>query len=334
MKRSALSAAGLGIACLLAQGPPPKPVESPKPEDAGGVFKVERYPQDPPPTPPKPEEPKPAVLENTGKPMKLPVACGDTEIAHFGMTCSEQAPCAVYLELANVQSLGTKIFLTGNLHNGASTMYSVLLASEDSGKTWREPVERVSNAGLEHVDFFDFESGWVSGQVLLALPRDPFFFLTTDGGKSWRKRGVFSESRVASIDHFQFESKTAGNLIIDRMQGAETPRYEHHESMTGGESWTVKEVSVKPIRLKTRKAPNPDWRMTADAAAKAHRVEKRAGTKWETVAAFAIQTGECKPAPSVLAEPPPAAPVAPPASAVRPPAPVRRPSAPPTLKKQ
>lgn len=334
MKRRALSAAVFGIASLLAQGPPPKPAEDPKPADAGAVFKVDRYPQDPPSAAPKPEEPKAVVLENTGKPMKVPVACGDTEIAHFGMTCSEHSPCPVYLELANVQSLGTKIFLSGNLHNGANTMYSVLLASEDSGKTWREPVERVANAGLEHIEFFDFESGWVSGQLLLALPRDPFFFLTTDGGKSWRKRSVFSESRVASIDHFQFDSKTAGNLIIDRMQGAETPRYEHHESMTGGESWSVKEVSVKPIRLKARKAPNPDWRLNADAAAKAHRVEKRTGSKWETVASFAIQTGECKPAPTALAEPPPSAPETAPKTAVPAPSPVRRPSVPPTLKKQ
>lgn len=324
-------AALTGVTCLLAQSPAPKPPEAPK-QDAGAVFKVERYPDGAQAAAaPKPEEPKQVILQNTGKPIRLPVACADAEIAHFGLTCTEQAPCPVYLELSHVQALGTKIFLTGNLHDGSTTMYSVLLGSEDSGKTWSEPVERIQNAGLEHIDFYDFESGWVSGQVLLALPRDPFFLLTTDGGKSWRKRNVFSESRVASIDHFHFESKTSGGLIIDRMQGAETPRYEHHESMTGGESWTVKEVSTKPLRLKNRKSPNPDWRLSADSATSAHRVEKRAGAKWEAIASFSIQAGQCKPTPATLAEPPP------PVEAPKPAAPastVRRPSVPPSLQKR
>ena len=139
-----------------------------------------------------------------------------------GMSCSEEKPCPIYAELAAVQPLGHRIFITGNVHDGDSTLYSLLLASEDEGRTWTEPVDRMKGAGLDHIQFFDFEAGWISGQSLGAFPRDPFFLMTTDGGKTWRKRLVFNETRIAAVDRFWFESRTAGSMIIDRMQGAET----------------------------------------------------------------------------------------------------------------
>ncbi|MBM3740077.1 MAG: hypothetical protein FJW39_30340 [Acidobacteria bacterium] len=329
MKRAAVTIALLASA--LAQGPS-RPVETPKPEPAAGsVFKIDRYPKDPEPAAaPKPEDVKPNVLTYEGKPLKLPFECTEADIAGFGMTCTEQDPCPVFLELASLQPLGQRIFATGNLHNGSSTMFSILLASDDAGKTWREGFERVRSGGLDQIQFFDFESGWISGQILLAMPRDPFFLITTDGGKNWRKRAVFSETRVAAIEQFSFDTKTQGNLIIDRTQGAETPRYEHHESMTGGESWTVREVSGRALRLKSVKpSANADWRLDADAKLKAHRIQKKEGAKWSTVVMFNVSVGECRPAPSVLSEPPP-----PPEPKVQtPPAPVRRPTGRPSLKK-
>jgi hypothetical protein len=325
--------AAFGIA-LMGQSPAPPTPESPKPE-AGAVFRVERYPKDEPPPPPKVEEPKEVVLENTGQPIKVPFACTEADISQFGMTCTDRDPCPVFMELAAIQPLGSKIFLTGNLHNGSTTMYSMLLASDDAGKTWREPVERIKSGGLDQVEFFDFENGWISGQILLSMPRDPFFLVTTDGGKNWRRRPVFSESRVAAIEQFHFDSKTQGSLIIDRTQGAETPRYEHHESMTGGESWSVREVSGRALRLKTARAPgNTDWRLEPDAKLKAHAVQKRTDGKWARVALFTVQVGECKPALAALPEPPPQAePAAQPAPSR---APARRPASPtnPTLKKR
>ena len=56
-------------------------------------------------------------------------------------------------------------------------MWSILLASEDNGKTWAEVYDRQRSTGLEQIQFFDFERGWIGGQQLLSLPRDPFLFL-------------------------------------------------------------------------------------------------------------------------------------------------------------
>ena len=321
--------------CLWGQSPAPRAPEAPK-QEAGGVFKVDRYPKDEAPSAPKAEEPKEVVLENKGQPIKLPFTCTDADISAFGMTCSERDPCPVYFEAAGLQPLGPRIFVTGNLHNGSTTMYSMLLASDDGGQTWKEPVERIKSGGLDQIEFFDFENGWISGQILLSMPRDPFFLVTTDGGRNWRKRSVFSESRVASIEQFHFESKSQGSLIIDRTQGAETPRFEHLDSMTGGESWNIKEVSSRALRLKAPKntTGNADWRLDADDKLRAHRILRRADGKWSTVAMFSVHVGECRPTVSLIAEPPPA-----PESAVQPPAsraPVRRtaPATNPTLKKR
>ena len=43
-------------------------------------------------------------------------------------------------------------------------------------------------AAIDRIQFFDAETGWAAGEQLEPLPQDPFLLLTTDGGKSWRRR--------------------------------------------------------------------------------------------------------------------------------------------------
>jgi hypothetical protein len=268
-----------------------------------------------PPPPPQPSveqpaapvEKSPVILENTGKPIRVPVECGGDEIQSFGLTCTIDDPCPVFLELVEVESLGARLLAVGNLHTTSITLSSVLLASDDGAKTWREPHERLRAAGLEHIQFVDFETGWVSGQVLQAMPRDSFFLITNDGGKTWRQKPVFGESRVGSVEQFFFESRNNGLMLIDRTQTSETgARYELYESATGGETWSLRQVSGKPLPMKRTKTVNPDWRLRADAATKAYRIEKRDGTRWQAVSSFLVAAGECRPKePQAEPEPPP-----------------------------
>ena len=245
------------------------------------------------------------VLTNNGKPMKLEVTCGNPEIDRFGLTCSLDEPCPLYLELAAVEAAGDKIFASGNLHTDKSTVASVLLASSDGGKTWTEPHPRLEGATLDLMQFIDLEVGWVSGEQAGALPRDPFFLLTTNGGKTWVRRPVFSETRVGMIDQFWFESRTAGAMTVDRTQtGDSGGRYELFESMTGGESWMLRQVSTKPVVLKKGRPPGPGtWRVRADGATKSFNIEKRGSAQWSPVASFLITVGDCRPAEPVLTEP-------------------------------
>jgi len=332
--RKGLAIAVLLLAPMAAQNPPP--AQQPKPPDTapGGVFRLPPafpVPPEPEAAAPKVEEPKQAVMEYAGKPIKIPFDCSEEIIQKFGMTCTEKDPCPVYAEIAGFQPLGEKLFLTGNFHNGATTMFSLFLVSSNGGRTWSEPVERIPMAGLDRVLFFDLETGWASGHILQALPRDPFFLLTTDGGNNWRRRPVFSEPRIGAVEKFWFESRTAGAMLFDRVQGADTGRYERHETMTGGDTWMIREVSSKPLTLRGAKdvVATPDWRLRADASG-THVMERREGTRWQRVAAFFVKVAECRPDFAPLEPPPPPEPATP-AEPAAPPAP--RPAKPPALRK-
>jgi len=246
-----------------------------------------------------PANPVPPVLENSGKPMLLPFHCTEDDLPWAGFSCSEDEPCPVYLELAAVESGAPsgpgRVFAAGNIHSSAVTLYSVLLASEDAGHTWREAYERIRGASLDHIQFLDADLGWITGQALSPLPQDPFLLLPSDGGKTWRQRVIFTESRVGSIQQFQFSAKDSGSLIIDRGPGSEGGRYELYESPDAGETWTIRETSDRPIRLKPSPLAPSEWRARADGPTQAFHLERRQGERWVSVASFSVKLGACQP---------------------------------------
>jgi len=228
-------------------------------------------------------------------PTLLPFHCTADDVQWAGLGCSEDEPCPVYLELTAVESAAGRVFAAGNIHSSAVTLYSVLLASEDGGHTWREAYERIRGASLDHIQFLDAELGWISGQALSPLPQDPFLLLTSDGGKTWRQRVIFSESRVGSIQQFHFGARDSGSLIIDRGPGAEGGRYELYESPDAGETWTIRETSDRPFQLKPSPVAPAEWRARADGPTQAFHIERRQGERWVPVAAFSVKLGACEP---------------------------------------
>jgi hypothetical protein len=226
---------------------------------------------------------------------RLDYACSAGDVDKFGLTCSEDEPCDVFLELASAEGVGSTIFAAGNLHTVTTTLYGVLLMSGDGGKTWTEPNPRIQGAALDQVQFADFQHGFASGVTEEPLARDPFFLTTADGGKTWRRRPLFNETHYGSIQQFWFDSAKTGQLILERSQGAASV-YEIYETANGGDTWTVKESGTKNPRLE--KAPAKDsaaWRVRADAASKTNRIERRATRgAWEGVASFAVRAGLCK----------------------------------------
>ena len=233
-----------------------------------------------------------ALARAADPPVKIEYACPAEDIESFGLSCSSEDPCAVFLELSSVEAIGATVFLAGNLHTQSATLYAVLLASEDGGRTWTEPVKRQRAAVLEQIQFIDFANGWISGQTIEPLPRDPFLLLTNDGGKTWRQRPIFEESRFGSIAQFWFESKTTGELVLDHPERGAV-RHEVYESNTGGESWEVRESTTKPVTLKGVKEQST-WRVRADGASKTYHLERRASSNWELVAILAIHVADCK----------------------------------------
>jgi hypothetical protein len=84
-------------------------------------------------------------------------------------------------------------------------------------------------------------------------------------------------------------------LWIDRSLSGETgSRYETYESMTGGESWALRETSGQPLRKGPRPTAAADLRLRTDAATRSYRVERRTPAGWESVASFLVRVGECR----------------------------------------
>lgn len=233
------------------------------------------------------------LLLSAQEPIKLEQVCTQEDEDKFGLTCDENDPCPVFLELSGVEANGSSLFVTGDLHTVTTTIYGLLLESEDGGKTWTEPNKRLRSSALEEIQFLDFQHGWISGMKLEPLPRDPFLLLTGDGGKSWRQAPLFEDAEFGSIQQFSFDTANSGELVLDRSQGA-AGRYERYVTMTGGSSWELQQTDSKPIRLsKARSKDNPSWRLRPDGDT--YRVERRTPSNtWESIAKFAIHAGDCK----------------------------------------
>jgi len=244
-----------------------------------------------------PQQAVTARLEYTGAPMKIAFSCNEEDLRQAGLSCTEKEPCPVYLELAAIAAAGGRVFVAGNIHTLSTTLYSILLMGESSARYWHEPFERLRSGVLDGVQFFDLETGWVSGYFLHNLPRDPFLLVTTDGGASWRLRPVAGEGHVGFIDWFHFDSRTHGSLWLDRSQSGEiNALYERYESMTGGESWVLRQVTSRRTHgeLPHTKSNSVLWRLSPNPAATSFLVERFQGNRWETLGAFAIQVANCK----------------------------------------
>lgn len=235
-------------------------------------------------------------------PVRVPFDCTPEQAEAFGLNCSEDQPCPAYLELASAAGAAGRVFVAGNLHTSDTTLFSLLLASEDGGVSWTEPVPRLHNAALEQIEFLDSPAGsaassmigWVSGESIDPLTRNPFLLMTADGGKTWRQKVLFEEAKFGAIAQFHFTSKNDGEMLLDLTQG-KAKRTESYSTHTGGESWEL-QGRGSVARLATASRPS-EWRVRADASSATYRVEhlaNPAGSRvWESVASFAVHVTDC-----------------------------------------
>jgi hypothetical protein len=223
-------------------------------------------------------------------PVHVDYTCPPEDIESFGLSCSEDRPCPIFFEVSSVDSYGSHIFVAGDIHTATTTLYGVLLSTDDGGASWEESIARQRSTAFEQFQFIDAH-GWLSGQRLEPLPKDPFFMLTTDGGKSWHQRPLFEESRFGSIAQFWFDSPLSGELIFDDSVGKIIDQ-QLFSSMTGGENWELKQTSTKALRLKTTRTTG--WSVTTTAGSPTYLIERTTNGRKETVARFLIHIGDCK----------------------------------------
>jgi hypothetical protein len=245
------------------------------------------------------------IIANNGEPIRVPYACSEDDLQWAGVSCDEDEPCPIFLELSSIVPDGRKTFVAGNLHSNSATLSTVLLITEDSGATWKESGPRIRGAALDQLQFYNLQVGWASGETQYPLARDPFFLVTTDGGASWRQKAVGEEGSAGSIQHFWFDSAQHGELIIDAGKASSSGRYISYESQTGGESWMIRGTSDRLPVL--RRAPpstdDPDWRFRPSKDGKAVQVEQRTNDQWKPLASFLIEAANCQTKATQLKEP-------------------------------
>jgi hypothetical protein len=249
------------------------------------------------------------VLVNHGEPMQVAYSCPEEDLQFAGMSCTDDEACAVYLELSSVVADGKRIVAAGDLHSSSATLRSIVLLSEDSGATWKEPAARLRGSALDQLQFYNSQTGWAAGETQYPLPRDPFFLLTTDGGASWRQSLVGEEGSAGAVLRFWFDSAQHGEAIVDAGKTSESGRYLTYESETGGESWTLTGKRNQPPKLAYAPASgeNSDWRLSPSQDGKAFRIEQHAGGQWKPVASFLIEAATCRSRAEELKEPAPPA---------------------------
>jgi photosystem II stability/assembly factor-like uncharacterized protein len=245
------------------------------------------------------EAPKPAaepVYVSAKGPILIPNRCTEVELENYGIHCSEAEPCDTFLDISSAEMNNSVIVLAGNLHNGAATMQSILLVSEDEGATWKEAFRRLPGATLEGIQFIDFNHGWLAGHATISLPRDPFILLTNDGGRNWRKVDLFAESRVGVVENFVFTTARNGWVLVDNKGSGEAGRYELYKTATGGNSWTLSEINDRIPRAATaERPPSAAIRVRGEAKRGVLVVERAEGAKWRKVAEFRLKLEDCIP---------------------------------------
>jgi hypothetical protein len=236
------------------------------------------------------------AYEYNGAPLAIPYTCTDDDIDWAGLTCVDD-PCPIYIDASHAAGQGKSILVTGTFHTAATTMDSLLLRSDDGGRTWREPFARIRGAELDEIQVYDGQTAWVDGVIQQPVATDPFFLVTEDGGASWNRVPLFEDGAEGSIVQFLFDSRDHGLALVDRGGGA--LRYETYETETGGQTWTMRDKSGKMIRLKA--APESEWRIRAES--KGFRLEHLEDTRWSPFAVFAARVAECHRKPIERTEP-------------------------------
>jgi hypothetical protein len=190
-----------------------------------GLPNTDVFRPQPPPEKEKEEE-KTVELAYDGEPLKLPLECRAEAFLRAGFVCSEADPCDMFVELVEITSMKDRVLIIGNIHSTEATIATVLLRSDDGGKTWVEPAERVDAAGLEMIHTLDGDHGWAGGQQTTQdHASTPFLMVTTDGGANWVRRPFWSgdEERHGAVLEIYFDDAQHGFVIIDKLTPRATP---------------------------------------------------------------------------------------------------------------
>jgi photosystem II stability/assembly factor-like uncharacterized protein len=135
------------------------------------------------------------------------------------------------VELYSVRfSSKKKGWVVGSVSKGDRVIDSILVYTDDAGKTWRRQ-RAPSRLELIHIDFVSDKRGWIVGAGGTVL-------FTRDEGASWTKQNT---STNATIYHVDFRNDKDGWAVGEKGTLIRTT--------DGGETWTAVPVNVSVTLL-------------------------------------------------------------------------------------
>ena len=231
-----------------------------------------------------------------GSPLVVPLDCAYDHFSRAGIVCSDVTPCRLFLELTAIENAGDDVFLIGNVHTSAATISTILLASGDGGRSWREPITRYSGAGFELIQFTDSTHGWIGGQEGdYDRSTKPLLLASTDGGSRWERYAVNGdEDATGTVLEFFFDSPDHGLLIVDLLVSEGDP-FELYETLNGGRSWNIRQIaSQKPKFTNRSVADDPiDWEIKENVTESVYEVQRREQGEWVLKSKFSVGVGSC-----------------------------------------
>ena len=238
----------------------------------------------------------PRVLSYDGSPLVVPLDCAYDHFSRAGIVCSDATPCDLFLELTAVESAGENAFVIGNIHTAAATISTILLASADGGRNWREPIPRYSGAGFDLIQFVDPAHGWIGGQEGdYDRSTKPLLLASTNGGLRWERYPISQdEDALGAVLEFFFDTPDHGQLIVDLLVSEGDP-YELYETLNGGRSWIIRQIASQKPRLTNRSvADNPvQWQIIENAKDGLYELQLKEQGEWVLKSKFAVGVGSC-----------------------------------------
>lgn len=110
----------------------------------------------------------------------------------------------------------------------ASGSKGTILRTIDGGKTWLSTKVK----GYETLDFRDIEAFDANTAIIMCIDAPAFFFKTTDGGKSWKRKYMNRDPKIF-FDGLAFWDSKNGIAFSDPIDG----RFFIVVTKDGGESW-------------------------------------------------------------------------------------------------
>ena len=175
------------------------------------------------------------------------------------------------------------------------TLYSILLASDDSGKDVAGTPRGCAAAASTTSSSSTSKTAGSADRSCSLCRRTPFCSSLRTAARPGGSRPLFSETRAGSILQFWFSSRNNGSLVVDRGQGGDLGRYELYETPNGGETWMLRETNERPSGSSGRRAPARTGASAPMPRTKAFAIERRQGEKWAALGAFAVGLPVCRP---------------------------------------